>query len=34
MIELALGYPVRSGNTAFKRQLAIKLLPLAGMEAS
>ncbi len=33
MIELALGYPVRSGNTAFKLQLALKLLPLAGLEA-
>jgi sugar diacid utilization regulator len=30
MIELALGYPVRSGGTAFKLQLALKLLPLAG----
>lgn len=34
MIELALGYPVRSGNTAFKLQLALKLLPLAGMVRS
>lgn len=34
MIELALGYPVRSGNTAFKLQLALKLLPLAGMAKS
>jgi DNA-binding PucR family transcriptional regulator len=32
-IELALGYPVRSGNTAFKLQLALKLLPLAGGKA-
>jgi DNA-binding PucR family transcriptional regulator len=34
MIELALGYPVRSGNTAFRLQLALKLLPLAGMDKS
>jgi DNA-binding PucR family transcriptional regulator len=27
-IESVLGYPVRSGNTAFKLQLALKLLPL------
>ena len=30
-IELALGYPVRSGSSAFKLQLALKLLPLAGI---
>ena len=34
LIELALGYPVRSGNTAFKLQLALKLLPLAGLQVS
>jgi sugar diacid utilization regulator len=28
-IEAVLGYPVRSGNTAFKLQLALKLLPLS-----
>jgi hypothetical protein len=33
MIELTLGYPVRSGNSAFKLQLALKLLPLTGAEA-
>jgi sugar diacid utilization regulator len=30
MIEMTLGYPVRSGNSAFKLQLALKLLPLTG----
>jgi sugar diacid utilization regulator len=29
-IESVLGYPVRSGNMAFKLQLALKLLPLTG----
>jgi sugar diacid utilization regulator len=33
MIEATLGYPVRSGNSAFKLQLALKLLPLTGAEA-
>jgi hypothetical protein len=33
VIELTLGYSVRSGNTAFKLQLALKLLPLTGAEA-
>ena len=33
MIEMTLGYPVRSGNSAFKLQLALKLLPLTGAEA-
>jgi sugar diacid utilization regulator len=33
MIEVTLGYPVRSGNSAFKLQLALKLLPLTGAEA-
>ena len=28
MIEETLGYPVRSGSSAFKLQLALKLLPL------
>ncbi|HVC77053.1 MAG TPA: helix-turn-helix domain-containing protein [Candidatus Micrarchaeaceae archaeon] len=32
MIEVTLGYPVRSGNSAFKLQLALKLLPLTGSE--
>jgi PucR family transcriptional regulator, purine catabolism regulatory protein len=30
-IERALGFPVRSGPAAFKLQLALKLLPLAGV---
>lgn len=34
VIELALGYPVRSGNTAFKLQLALKLLPLTSAEGA
>jgi hypothetical protein len=33
MIEETLGYQVRSGNSAFKLQLALKLLPLTGAEA-
>jgi DNA-binding PucR family transcriptional regulator len=32
MIETTLGYPVRSGNSAFKLQLALKLLPLTAAE--
>ena len=32
MIEVTLGYPVRSGSSAFKLQLALKLLPLTGSE--
>jgi hypothetical protein len=33
MIEMTLGYPFRSGNSAFKLQLALKLLPLTAAEA-
>jgi DNA-binding PucR family transcriptional regulator len=33
MIEETSGYPVRSGNSAFKLQLELKPLPLTGAEA-